>query len=307
MSSIAPPGSSQSPPLDGVVRRPIEGDDGARAAAIGDRLMQEARYDRALTSELAAIARGGRGAARASWELRRVACLALESQFLRIDDDADLVSFLRSLRLLTRGGARVHRSVREEGFSTTKLAGFAAELRCRVARFEWIHQGLLRRDGRAADDFLSHARHECLLTLARYLLRPREVVREIVARVKTTRGVPYMPAMNPFNRDEARRGLAMLPRYEREIVELLVREPVVYWVSDRTPSEINALVEYPIGTVALVVKPPGSDLEIEIKRTGTRGTRTIDCVFKKPGAAAPLTPLHHFYGGSYGRLLRWEL
>jgi hypothetical protein len=56
-----------------------------------------------------------------------------------------------------------------------------------------------------------------------------------------------------------------------------------------------------------VVKPPGSDIEIEIKRTGTRGPRTVDCVFKKPGAVAPLTPLHHFYGGSFGRLLRWEL
>src|SRR5205085_331475 len=115
MASLSPPGSSQSPPLAGVLRRALDGDDAARAAAILDRLMHEARYDRALTSELTAIARG---AARSSWELRRIACLALESQFLRIDDAADLVGFLRGLRLLTKGGTRVHRSVLDEGFST---------------------------------------------------------------------------------------------------------------------------------------------------------------------------------------------
>lgn len=274
-----------------------------RAAAIVDRLMLETAYDRAFTSELARTAR----AARASWDLRRVACLALETQFLRIEGDADLAQFLRALRLLTRGGKRVHRFVLEEGYLTTDLAGFAAELRRRVLRFEWIHNGLLRRNERAAGDFFAHARHECFLTFARYLMQPREVAREIVARLKTTRGLPHMPAVNNFNRDEVRRALALLPRYERAIVELLVRDPVVYWVAESTPSNVNALIEYPIGTVAVVIKPPGSDVEIEIKRTGTRGQRTVDCVFKRPNAGDPLTPLHHYYGGSYSRLLRWEL
>jgi hypothetical protein len=301
--SLAPPASSQSPPLAGVARRSLDGDDAARAAAIANRLLAEAEYDGAFASELAAVARG---AAHASWELRRVACLALESEFLRIDDAGDLAAFLRHLRLLTRGGKRVQRRVLEEGYTTTELAGFAAELRARLARFEWIHAALARREDGAAADFLAHARHECLLAFARYVFRPREVVREIVARVRRTRGIPKMPALNAYNLDEVRRALALLPRYEREIVERLTREPVIYWVADTTPSEINALVEYPLGTVALVVKPPGSDLEIEIKRAGTRGPRAVDCVLKKPGAAAPLTPLHHFYGGSFGRLLRWE-
>src|SRR5690349_2991845 len=122
---LAPPGSSQSPPLAGVLRRIEGGDDAARAAAIVARLIGETEYDRAFASELAAIARG---AARSSWELRRVACLALECEFLRIDDAADLASFLRHLRLLTRSGARLQRRVLEEGFTTTDLAGFAAEL-----------------------------------------------------------------------------------------------------------------------------------------------------------------------------------
>lgn len=301
---LAPPGSSQAPPLAGVVRRPLGGDDAARAAAIVHRLMHEAEYDAALVADLAAIARG---AARSSWELRRVACLALECAFLRIDGEADLRSFLRHVRLLTRGGTRVQRRVLAEGFTTTDVARFAAELRARIARFEWIHAALARRDDVAASDFLAHARHECLLTFARWCFRPREVVREIVARVRRTRGMPSMPAVNPFNRDEVRRALAGLPRYEREIVELLTREPVVYWVADVTPSEINSLIEYPLGTVALVVKPPGSDVEIEIKRAGTRGPRAVDCVYKKPEARVALTPLHHYYGGSFGRLLRWEL
>ena len=86
--TLAPPGSSQAPPLAGVVRRTFDGDDGARAAAIAARLAAETAYDRALAGELAAIARSARGAARSSWELRRVACLALETEFLRLDDDA---------------------------------------------------------------------------------------------------------------------------------------------------------------------------------------------------------------------------
>src|ERR1044071_2324024 len=219
MASLAPPGSSQSPPLAGVLRRPPGGKAAVRAAAIVERLMLEAVYDRAFTTELARTARSSR----ASWELRRVASLALETQFLRIDDAGDLAQFLRALRLLTRRGKRVHRFVLEEGYSTTDVAGFAAELRRRVSRFEWIHGGLARRDERASGDFFAHARHECFLTFARYLLQPREVAREIVARLKTTRGVPHMPAVNPFNRDEVKRALALLPRYERAIVELLVR------------------------------------------------------------------------------------
>ncbi|HKS22906.1 MAG TPA: hypothetical protein VJZ76_08935, partial [Thermoanaerobaculia bacterium] len=303
MASIAPPGSSQSPPFAGVLRRPPGGKTAVRAAAIVDRLMLETAYDRAFTRDLARTARSSR----ASWELRRVACLALETQFLRIDDEGDLAQFLRALRLLTRRGKRVHRFVLEEGYSTTDVAGFASELRRRVARFEWIHSGLARRDARAAGDFVAHARHECFLTFGRYLFQPREVAREVIARLKITRGLPHMPAVNPFNRDEVKRALALLPRYERAVVELLMRDPIVYWVADSTPSEINSLIEYPIGTVAVVVKPPGSDIEFEIKRTGLRGDRVVDCIFQRPGAGDPLTPLHHYYGGSYGRLLRWEL
>src|ERR1043165_7977155 len=244
---LAPPGSSQAPPARAACAPPEAGDAPARAAAIVARLSAEADYDRAFASELAAIARG---AARSSWELRRVACLALECELLRIDDATDLASFLRNLRLLTRSGKRVQRRVVEEGFTTTEIAGFAAELRARVLRFEWIHAGLMRRDERAAADFLAHARHEGFLTLGRCGLRPREVVREILARVRRTRGVPYHGAVNAFSRDEMRRGLQMLPRYERAIVELLMRAPAVYWVADATPSEINALIEFPLGTVA---------------------------------------------------------
>src|ERR1051325_3448843 len=303
MAALAPPGSSQSPPLAGVLRRPPGGKAAERAAAIVERLMHEAAYDRAFTAELARTARS----TRASWELRRVACLALETQFLRIDDGADLTQFLRALRLLTRRGKRVHRFVLEEGYSTTDVAGFSSELRRRIARFEWIHNGLARRGGRAAGDFVAHARHECFLTFGRYLFQPREVARQVIARLKITRGLPHMPAVNPFNRDEVTRALARLPRYERAIVELLVRDPIVYWVAESTPSEINSLIKYPVGRVAVVVTRPGSDCEIEIKRTGTRGERTVDCVFRRPNARDPLTPLHHYYGGSYGRLLRWEL
>jgi hypothetical protein len=302
------PASSHAPPSFRAVEGKLPGDDAEQAARLLDRLMSETAHDRLLTAELTAIARGRRGAGRApSWELRRIACLALETELLRIRDRADLLLFLRGLGLADRHGRRVRGRVLEEGYSTTDVDGFAAELRRRLERFAWIHEALAARAEHAADDFLHLAQHECLLSLGRYCFTPRQVVRMIMPRVRTTRGLPHMPAVNDFNLAEARAALQRLPRYEREITELLMREPVIYWVADETPSAIHSLIEFPVGTIALVVKPPGSDLEIEIKRAGTRGEKTVDCRYRRTGSEFALPSFHHYYGGSIGRLLRWEL
>ncbi|HKO54516.1 MAG TPA: hypothetical protein VJ276_01485 [Thermoanaerobaculia bacterium] len=300
--------ASHAPPSLRGVEGKLPGDEAEQAARLLDRLMSETAPDRLLTAELTAIARGRRDAGGPpSWELRRIACLALETQFLRIRDRADLLLFLRGLGLADKRGVRVRARVLEEGHSTADVDGFAAELRRRIERFAWIHDALATRAEHAAGDFLHLAQHECLLSLGRYCFTPRQVVRRILPRVCITRGLPHMPPVNPFNLNEARAAMQRLPRYEREIAELLMREPVIYWVADATPSGIHSLIEYPVGTIALVVKPPGSDLEIEIKRAGTRGERTVDCRYRREGSEFALPSFHHYYGGSIGRLLRWEL
>ena len=76
------------------------------------------------------------------------------------------------------------------------------------------------------------------------------------------------------------------------------------WVAEATPGEINSLVEYPLGSVVLVIKPPGSDVEIEIKRAGIRGPRPFDVKIWRNGKRVPRS--HHLQGGSMVHLLQWE-
>src|SRR4030095_12023236 len=71
-----------------------------------------------------------------------------------------------------------------------------------------------------------------------------------------------------------------------------------------TSSEINSLVEYPTTTVVLVVKPPGSDVEFEIKRAGRRGDHPLNVVYARNGYTVP--PSHRLDGGSMQSLLRYE-
>jgi hypothetical protein len=78
----------------------------------------------------------------------------------------------------------------------------------------------------------------------------------------------------------------------------------VYWVSPDTGSRINGLVEHPHDTVVAVIKPPGSDQEIEIKRVGLRQPEPLHAVFDRDGKEVPAT--HRIQGGSMGYYLRWE-
>ena len=64
------------------------------------------------------------------------------------------------------------------------------------------------------------------------------------------------------------------------------------------------LVEYPLGAAALVIKPPGSDVEMEIKRTGVRGRLPLRIVFEREGERVP--PSHRLQGGALGWLVRRE-
>jgi hypothetical protein len=290
--------------LTRIVRGTIGSAGAARGTELFARLLARRTYDPAFAAELMEIARGARGDV---WPVRRLACLALEHELLRIAGPEDLLTFLNGLGLLTETCEYVRPFVLQEGYSTVTVLQFAGELRQRIARHEHIHAALARDPLRGAADFAAHSLHECHLALARYLLSPEEVVREIVAQVRTTAGLPHLPKTDPYNLGEAKRAIESLPPYEREILQLLMAEPVIYWVAEQTPSTLHSLIEYPLGTVVLIIKPPGSDLEIEIKRAGCRGERAIDCVYQHPGAKHPVPVHHHFWGGTTGRLVRWEL
>ena len=74
----------------------------------------------------------------------------------------------------------------------------------------------------------------------------------------------------------------------------------IYWVSEKCDSELNALVEYPLTSAVVVIKPPGSDIEFEIKRAGTRGPRRLDVIAWRNGKETPVS--HRLFGGSLGWL-----
>ena len=95
-----------------------------------------------------------------------------------------------------------------------------------------------------------------------------------------------------------------LPSFEAAILSALCRRSTIYWVSDATSSRLNSLVEFPLGTVVAVIKPPGSDLEIELKRVGVRGPHAWHVVFQRDGIEVP--PTHRLQGGSMGDWTRWE-
>lgn len=251
--------------------------DALRAAAIvGELLRQD--FDRPFALRLFATSRDGN----LSHELRCLAALALEHQF----------------RLATS----------EQGASLLRAIGIAEDetlVRRRTSRNALVHNRL-RAVGSDLRFFLRHTRRECRLYFARYAFSPEEVVAVIRARTRSTpTRHDFPPLIHPCNVDEAKLAMESLPPYEREIVQRLIDANVIYWVDDATPSSLNALVEYPAGTIVLVIKPPGSDIEIEIKRAGLRGPRALEVRYRD--ANGEVVPVHHhLWGGSRGDYLRFE-
>lgn len=284
------------------------------ALALVARFLAAPAYDRALALELLDVA----GSAGAPWELRRAAALMLQSQILRLSPRAQAEFRLLCGRLGLReaGAERVRDSVLTEGFTTTELRGFARQLLARLSRAQGVLAPL--QEGKATPGalraFFAYARRECRLDLARYLFTPEEVVDRILSQVRSSRGAPHpFPQKHPYIREEARRAFAGLPAYEAEILQRLGQGHRILWVSEGTSSEIDSLVEYPLTTVVLVVKPPGSDLEIEIKRAGCRGDggaggdggdRLLGVVYERGGEAVP--PAHRLAGGSMGGSLHYD-
>jgi len=234
----------------------------------------------------------------------------LEHQVLKLrPDDLDAFDYLFAELKLKAPGVehKLSPAVLKEGYSTTEFRPFINEFQRRLARLNRVHRQIRGRktSPAAISEFVELSRSECKLTLARYLFTPEEVVDQIVWQIRFTDGVKDLDVNQElFVGAEMERALSRLPNFEAAILHMLCQGPKTYWVSDVTSSQINSLVEYPLTTVVLVIKPPGSEFEFELKRAGRKGDNPFTVVFRRPGYR--VAPSHRLDGGSMQWLLRYE-
>ena len=258
--------------------------------------------------DLLNVARDGR---ETPWPTRRLAVLMLEHQVLKIPS-AQLGQFnfvLQQLGLKQSAAdtADVDRSVLKEGYSTTCLQQFVDEFRARLERLNPIHSRIRgwKTSPSALADFIEVSGQECRLTLARYTFTPDEVVEEILRQVLISDGIEDLDNRQPlFVQAETERALGVLPDFEAIILRKLCASSSIFWVADQTSSAINSLVEYPLTTVVLVIKIPGSAVEFEIKRAGRRPPFSLGVVHARNGY--DVAPSHRLDGGNMLWLLRHE-
>jgi hypothetical protein len=262
-------------------------------------------FRREFAASLLAIARGQSGE---PWEVRCLAALMLQHQWLCLSDHevAEHSNFFRLLGLKSseEPDGPLDDRVLEEGYSTTRLAAFVGQFRRRLGRRGWP------RDLRSPDPppdawetlFLL-VREECSIDLGRYVFSPREVADRILASFRLSTGGEAEPLSRAVPQ-AAREATIRWPPFEREVIAALLASGVVYWAGESTGRRLNALVAQPPGTVVAVVRPPGSDLELEIKRVGRPGRIPLDVVFERDGQ--PVPPSHRLDGGSMASSLRFE-
>jgi len=245
------------------------------------------------------------------WDLRRLAVLMLEHQALKIPPNQleDFELFFTRLNLMSASGHNkaIVRAALKEGYSTTDLRGFIPQFRRKLERMNYVHG---RFKGRRTSDitlrnFIELSRCECKLSLARYLFTADEVAERILNQLQITDGLKDVEQGQPLFVDaQLKHALSRLPDFEARIVERLCEGSNIYWVSENTSTEINSLVEYPLTTVVVVIKLPGSNIELEIKRVGRKGNNSLNVVYARNGYT--VSPSHRLDGGSMRWLLRFE-
>jgi hypothetical protein len=281
----------------------FEGD--AQAYELLNEFLENETYNKSFCKELIQIARGETGA---SWELRRLAVLMLEHQILKIAarslNDFDFILTELGLKKQSAGLSSL---LLKEGYTSTNLRRFIPEFRRKLERLEYVHakiEGWKTSDA-ALRDFLELSRNDCKLSLGRYLFTADEVAEKILDQLRETDGARDLdPVEGALIEREVKRGLERSPDFEAAILKRLYSSGRVYWVTDAVGSEINSLVEYPLTTVVVTIKPPGSDIEFEIKRAGLKGDNALDVVFQRNGYA--VSPSHRLDGGDMQWLLRHE-
>jgi hypothetical protein len=249
---------------------------GGRAGRLLEELLATApRVEPRLAARLAATARGGN---RAGWALRRCAALMLEHLFWVSETPEDEALVLSHL------GPRID----------------AEMLRQRVARNARLHAALRSTPA----ELMRLSACDSRLTFAPWLFTSDEVAERIDGNLRSSRAVIQPMAEVPEIASEADRVLAQLPEWERSIVASIAESSHVVWAPVKLTGSIGDLLTFPPETVVATVHPPGSDLEIEIKRTGRPSRRPITVVWERNGARVP--PTHRLDGGSTWDLLRFE-
>jgi hypothetical protein len=289
-----------------VARRSIRLDLASSSADLIDRFLEHQTYRKDFCFELLDLARQPS----VSWDTRRLAILMAEHQILKLRPD-DLENFdlvLTQLRLKQPGLQRpLTPAVLKEGYSTTELRGFVIEFRRRLARLDRVHRQVrgAKTTAAALQEFTEVSRRDCKLTLGRYLFGPDEIADRILAQLRVSEGVNDVDIDQPhYLNAEIAHAMRLMPDYEARILRRLCEGNRIYWVGEQTTQAINSLVEYPLTTVVLVIKPPGSHFEFELKRAGRRGDNPLSVVYTRGKNRVPAS--HRLDGGSMQWLLRYE-
>jgi hypothetical protein len=237
----------------------------------------------------------GRGLHGEPWPLRLLAARMLECRILALDAGDVPAHQAVFARLGVDFDAR-------EGYAARSPAERIAQFRARLAHFAFVHAGIdgVRTTPAALERFLRLSRQPCIIPVARYLFSHDEVLDKVYEATRQSRGV-FDHGCSQRARELA---LGTIPRRDAQLAAALAATHEIFWVADHTSSEINSLIEYPLGTVALVIKPPGSDHEIEIKRAGIRGPRAWDVVYSRNGYV--VCSAHHLQGAAVGLMLEQQ-
>src|SRR5205823_14616074 len=148
-----------------------------------------------------------------------------------------------SLKQSPLSKSRIAGSVLKEGYTTTEVRGFTSEFRRKLERHRHVHEQIRgpRTPLNAVSDFIQLARHDCQLSLARYLFTPDEVVQRILDQLRVSGGVKDLDTLAPaFVADEVRHAVDLLPDYEARILQGLSHSSNTYWVAEATSSEFNS-------------------------------------------------------------------
>ena len=261
-------------------------------------------YSRDVAMMLLEAARSGSPHA---WHERCLAILLFENQLLKIDaaDSAEYGFLFAELGLLA-DDRRLLSSVLDDGFSSTELAVFIRELRDRLGRLNRVHRRIeASPETEETRQYLARVANEpTKLTVARWIFTPEEVAAEIAVALSVGRGVETTLARIGTTASIWTDRPVRAPQFEQSVLRLLCAERKTYWATPACSQELNALVEYPLTSAALAVKLPGSDVEVEIKRAGSRGARLVNVITERNGTVAPLS--HRLFGGSIGWLAQRE-
>jgi hypothetical protein len=278
------------------------------ALALASIFLNQDRYDRVAALKLLESAKGMSGE---RWAERLFAAMLLEKLLLNLSlsnlSEFDFLFVQLGLKPQTGPDILLASSVLDDGYSTRKLSEFATEFHRRLSRLSRLQPTPSPGDwdDTAWRNLLRSTREVSKLTLARYVFSPIEVAEEIRRNVIVSSGVRHTFSRVHGKPEYDRPGdLPAAPSFELEILDSLCQGQHIFWVAESTSSELNSLVEYPLTSAVLVVKPPGSDREFEIKRAGMRGRRKLDILWERDGKLVPVS--HRLYGGSFGWLGRRE-